>query len=161
MRAPLPFVAGLIRWWISGWEFKTPFFGFEPVRWLGVLLIALAIPVLLASFARFALDGLGTPAPLLPAKHLVIRGFYRYVRNPMYVAVVSTIIGQAFLFGSLYLLLYLPPSYPQPSLGSFCRTKNRSRVRPTVPNTIPVAPGSRVGFLASSNDSACYNEGLR
>jgi protein-S-isoprenylcysteine O-methyltransferase Ste14 len=104
-------VAGLIPWWISGWDFETPFFGFAPVRWFGVLLIALAIPVLLESFARFALDGLGTPAPVLPTKHLVIRGFYRYMRNPMYVAVVSTIIGQALLFGNPYLLLYATVVY--------------------------------------------------
>ena len=99
-------VAGLIPFWISGWQFNPPFFGFEPVRWFGVLLIALAAPVLLESFARFALEGLGTPAPVLPTQHLVIKGFYRYVRNPMYVAVVSIIAGQGLLLGSASLLLY-------------------------------------------------------
>jgi len=99
-------LAGLVPWWISGWRFEPPFFGFEPVRWLGVFLIALGLPVLLESFGRFALEGLGTPAPVLPTKHLVVTGFYRYVRNPMYVAVVSIIIGQGLLLGNTSLLLY-------------------------------------------------------
>jgi protein-S-isoprenylcysteine O-methyltransferase Ste14 len=99
-------VAGLIPFWISGWHFQPPFLGLEPVRWFGVLLIALAAPVLLESFARFALEGLGTPAPVLPTRHLVVKGFYRYMRNPMYVAVLSIIVGQALLLGSGYLLVY-------------------------------------------------------
>jgi len=99
-------VAGLIPWWISRWELQPPFFGLEQVRWLGVLLIALSLPVLLESFGRFAVEGLGTPAPVLPTRHLVVRGFYRYVRNPMYVAVASIIIGQGLLLGNAYVLLY-------------------------------------------------------
>ena len=52
-------VAGLIPWWISRWELQPPFFGLEQVRWVGVLLIALSLPVLLESFGRFAVEGLG------------------------------------------------------------------------------------------------------
>jgi protein-S-isoprenylcysteine O-methyltransferase Ste14 len=99
-------IAGLIPWWISKWRLQPAFFGIQPIRWLGVLLIALGIPVLLESFGRFAVEGLGTPAPILPTQHLVVRGFYRYVRNPMYVAVVSIILGQGLLLGNAYLLLY-------------------------------------------------------
>jgi len=62
--------------------------------------------MILDSFARFAIQGLGTPAPVLPAKHLVITGLYRYVRNPMYVGVTAVIIGQALLLGSVRLLIY-------------------------------------------------------
>src|ERR1051326_7019414 len=80
-------VAGLIPFWITRWQYEPPFFGFEPLRWLGVLPSALGIPVLLESFARFAWEGLGTPAPILPTRHLVVRGLYCYLRNPMYVAV--------------------------------------------------------------------------
>jgi len=73
---------------------------------LGVLLIAAGLPVLLDSFARFALQGLGTPAPVLPPRHLVVTGFFRRVRNPMYVAIISMILGQGLLFGSAGVLLY-------------------------------------------------------
>jgi protein-S-isoprenylcysteine O-methyltransferase Ste14 len=62
--------------------------------------------VLLDSFARFALQGLGTPAPIFPTRHLVVSGLFRYVRNPMYVAVLSLILGQGLLFGSVRVLEY-------------------------------------------------------
>ncbi len=99
-------VAGLVPWWISRWSLRPPFLGFTPVRVVGVVLIAASIPVLLESFARFALQGIGTPAPVFPTRHLVVKGFYRYVRNPMYVAVVSLILGQALLLGDIRLLAY-------------------------------------------------------
>ena len=99
-------IAGLVPWWISGWEMQTPFPGFVPIRIVGVILIVAGLPVLLESFARFALEGLGTPAPILPTAHLVVRGFYRFVRNPMYFAVTALVLGQALLFGSLPLVVY-------------------------------------------------------
>ena len=61
---------------------------------------------LVDSFARFALQGLGTPAPIAPTRKLVVTGLYRYVRNPIYVAVVAVILGQALLFGAWGLILY-------------------------------------------------------
>lgn len=99
-------VAGLIPWWISRWHFQPPFLGFTTFRAIGILLIAAGTAVVLDSFARFALQGIGTPAPVFPTRHLVVAGFYRYVRNPMYVAVLALILGQALLFGSLQILAY-------------------------------------------------------
>jgi protein-S-isoprenylcysteine O-methyltransferase Ste14 len=99
-------VAGVVPWWISRWQFRAPFAGYAPLRVMGVLLIAAGAFVVLDSFARFALQGLGTPAPVFPTKHLVIKGFYRYVRNPMYVAVVAVILGQALLFGDVRVFEY-------------------------------------------------------
>ena len=64
------------------------------------------VPLLLDSFARFALKGLGTPAPVFPTRHLVVSGLYRYVRNPMYLAVVAVIVGQGLLFGDVRVLEY-------------------------------------------------------
>jgi protein-S-isoprenylcysteine O-methyltransferase Ste14 len=51
--------------------------------------------VLLLAFVRFVIEGSGTPAPVAPTQHLVVGGLYRYVRNPMYLAVLAIIIGQA------------------------------------------------------------------
>ena len=76
------------------------------VRWFGVALIAVGVPLLIDSFARFALQGRGTPAPVLPTEHLVVSGLYRYVRNPMYVGVVTVVLGQGLLLGSLPVLGY-------------------------------------------------------
>jgi protein-S-isoprenylcysteine O-methyltransferase Ste14 len=103
----VPFVlAGVIPWWITRWEFRAPFLGFEGTRYLGVLLILAGVPGLIDSFTQFAVKGLGTPAPVAPTQNLVVSGLYRYVRNPMYIAVVSVIFGQALLFGDLRLLFY-------------------------------------------------------
>ncbi len=99
-------IAVLVPWWISEWRFEEPLLGLRFLRVVGVLLIAAGAPVLLDSFARFAIQGLGTPAPILPTRHLVVTGFFRYVRNPMYVAILALILGQALLFCSVPLLLY-------------------------------------------------------
>ena len=49
---------------------------------------------------------MGTPAPVAPTAHLVVGGLYRHVRNPMYVAVVGAVVGQALLLGQFGLLVY-------------------------------------------------------
>jgi protein-S-isoprenylcysteine O-methyltransferase Ste14 len=100
------FVAGLVPWWISHWHIQTAFLGLQALRFAGGILIALGTAGLLDSFLRFAVQGLGTPAPVFPTRHLVVTGLYRYVRNPIYVAVVSTILGQALIFGNVSLLEY-------------------------------------------------------
>ena len=48
------------------------------------------VVVVVQAFARFVHEGLGTPAPVAPTEHLVVGGLYRYVRNPMYLAVAAT-----------------------------------------------------------------------
>ena len=99
-------LAGYVPWAISRWRMLPPFLGFVPLRYLGIFLICLGAPVLLDSFTRFALQGLGTPAPIFPPNRLIVFGWYRYVRNPMYVAVTSLILGQASLLGDVRVLEY-------------------------------------------------------
>jgi protein-S-isoprenylcysteine O-methyltransferase Ste14 len=70
------------------------------------LLIGAGLIVLVHSFFLFFAEGLGTPAPLFPPERLVISGLYWYVRNPMYVALLATLIGQSLVLGQLILLLY-------------------------------------------------------
>src|SRR5580692_3870721 len=86
------FVAGLAPWWISHWRVEAPILGIPLFRFVGGMLLALGVVGLLDSSVRFALQGLGTPAPVFPTRHLVVTGLYRYVRNPMYVAVVIAIL---------------------------------------------------------------------
>ena len=69
-------------------------------------MIAAGIAIVLDAFARFAVQGLGTPAPILPTRHLVVSGLYQYVRNPMYVGVLGIILGQGLLFGDGRLFAY-------------------------------------------------------
>ncbi len=103
-------IAGLVPWWISHWTLKHPFENFAISHLLlllgGAILIAAVLLVLLESFARFAIKGLGTPAPVFPTRYLVVTGLYRYVRNPMYVAVVAIIMGQGLVFADMRVLEY-------------------------------------------------------
>ena len=96
-------IAVLVPRWISHWRAEES----EPwLRVAGAILIAVGATVLLDSFGRFAWQGLGTPAPPFPTRHLIVTGLYRYVRNPMYLAVISLIAGQAAWFGNERLLGY-------------------------------------------------------
>jgi protein-S-isoprenylcysteine O-methyltransferase Ste14 len=96
-------VVGLVPWWLTRWVTEpTPLLP----RILGALLLVVALPVLVGAFVRFVRDGLGTPAPVAPTEHLVVTGAYRYVRNPMYLAVLGAIVGQALLLGQPGLLAY-------------------------------------------------------
>ncbi len=96
-------VAGVIPWLITGWQGSTP----SP--WVAVpgwLLVSAGATVLLHAFGLFVVRGLGTPAPVAPTRSLVVTGTYRWVRNPMYLAVTAVILGQALLFGSWQLVAY-------------------------------------------------------
>ena len=81
----------------------------------------------IACFVRFVAEGAGTPAPSAPTESLVVGGLYRHVRNPMYLAVASMIGGQALLFRSpgvgLWLLAFMAAvlafvkGYEEPALA--------------------------------------------
>jgi len=98
--------AAFIPWWMSRWRMQASFPGVMAVRGIGILFIATGSIFVLDAFVRFALQGIGTPAPVFPTRRLVISGSYRYVRNPMYIAVVSIILGQALLFANIQLFIY-------------------------------------------------------
>jgi len=91
---------------VADWLGARSFAASAPVGVLGVLLLVAGSLVLLHAFARFVVEGVGTPAPVAPTERLVVGGIYRYVRNPMYLAVAATIVGQSLLLGRLGLLLY-------------------------------------------------------
>ena len=80
-------VAGVVPWWLTGWESQP-----APVvvRAVGALVLAASAAVLLHAFARFVREGVGTPAPVAPTAHLV----------------VGAVVGQALLLGQFGLLVY-------------------------------------------------------
>ena len=98
-------VAGAVPWLLTGWDARDPA-PWLPLRVLGTFLIVVGVAVLLSAFARFVTEGTGTPAPVAPTDRLVVGGLYRWVRNPMYLAVLGTIVGQALLLGRPVLLGY-------------------------------------------------------
>ena len=98
-------VCGLVPWMITGW--RSPGGSASWVDVLGWLLMLAGAAVLAHAFVAFAWHGRGTPAPAAPTERLVVVGTYRYVRNPMYVAVLALVLGQVLLFASWGLFAYL------------------------------------------------------
>ena len=142
-------VAGLVPWWLTGWRTGGASL---PARVLGTALLVGGAAVLVHAFARFVIEGIGTPAPVAPTEHLVVGGFYRYVRNPMYLAVEAAIAGQALLLGRPVLLAYA--AAVAPVVYAFVRCYEEpaltrrfgaayERYRREVPGWWPRAPGRR------------------
>ena len=154
-------VVGLAPYLISGWrhEHLLP----NALRMAGAALVATGVLSVVESFARFVWRGHGTPAPVAPPKHLVVSGQYRHVRNPMYVALVAIVVGQALWLGSsalafyavvLLLLFHLRVvTYEEPQLvklfGADFETYRQAvprwlpRVRPWRPSQTTIAQESR------------------
>jgi protein-S-isoprenylcysteine O-methyltransferase Ste14 len=138
-------VAGLLPWVITRWQGRAVA-GLLAIGWV---LIAAGAAVLLQAFGQFALQGLGTPAPVAPTDKLVVRGLYQYVRNPMYLAVSSVIIGQAAVLGSWPLVGYAIAVgaafvgfvrwYEEPALRRQFGQAYETYLR-TVPRWLPRAP---------------------
>ena len=120
-------------------------------RYLGLIPIALGAAIYLWCAWNFAVTGRGTPAPIDPPKELVARGLYRWVRNPMYVGVLSAVLGQALLFGApaiaeyavvafaffhLFVLFYEEPTLAAKFGDSY------ARYRRAVPRWLPRRPAS-------------------
>ena len=78
----------------------------SPLQLLGLLFILAGAALLVACIVEFARSGRGTLSPVDPPKHLVVRGLYRYVRNPMYLSVTAILLGEVMLTRSGALALY-------------------------------------------------------
>ncbi|MCY4129235.1 MAG: isoprenylcysteine carboxylmethyltransferase family protein [Gammaproteobacteria bacterium] len=102
-----PFVvAGVLPFLLFGWSIKQPFFGLFDTTIVGIAAILIGLGCLLECFSRFALEGRGTPAPVAQTEILVASGLYRFVRNPMYVAVLTIVLGEGLLFSNGLLFAY-------------------------------------------------------
>jgi len=102
-----PFVvAGLLPYRLVRGQLDRPLALTSPAGALGVLATVLGIIIYLWCAADFVRKGHGTPAPYDPPRKLVRDGLYRFVRNPMYVGVLTTILGEAALLRSRTLFTY-------------------------------------------------------
>ncbi len=97
--------AGYLPWRFFGLAQLDFNFG-SPLHLLGLLCIGLGAALLVACIWEFARSGRGTLAPIDPPRELVVRGLYRYVRNPMYLSVTTIVLGELLLTRSRGLLAY-------------------------------------------------------
>jgi protein-S-isoprenylcysteine O-methyltransferase Ste14 len=98
-------VAGYLPWRFFGLN-QAGFDLTSPVNLLALLLIAAGVVLLGTCVWEFAASGEGTLAPVDPPRQLVVRGLYRYVRNPMYLSVTTILVGEALLVRSWQFLGY-------------------------------------------------------
>jgi protein-S-isoprenylcysteine O-methyltransferase Ste14 len=98
-------LAGYVPWRYFG--LRSVSLDFErPSHWLGVAGMGLGATLLAVCIVEFARRGRGTLSPLDPPRRLVVRGPYRWVRNPMYLGVTFVVLGEVLLTGSRALLIY-------------------------------------------------------
>jgi protein-S-isoprenylcysteine O-methyltransferase Ste14 len=95
----------LLPYLLNYWHFHQPLPYWWIARLAGTLLICGGLIPLVGAFVEFYRAG-GTPVPVASPPRLVVSGFYRYVRNPIYAGFLAVLIGQALLFGSAGLLVY-------------------------------------------------------
>jgi protein-S-isoprenylcysteine O-methyltransferase Ste14 len=72
----------------------------------GMIIVIIGTVIALWCVFTFVFIGKGTPAPFDPPRKLVIRGPYRFVRNPMYIGAILTLLGLALFYGSFSILIY-------------------------------------------------------
>jgi len=116
----------------------------------GWVLIVVGIFPLLESIMRFVVVGQGTLMPAVPTEHLVVSGLYRFVRNPMYVGVVTALAGEVLLLWSRHMVIELAVAvalmdifvrfYEEPKLMRTYRgeyQRYRQNVRRWIPRVTP------------------------
>jgi protein-S-isoprenylcysteine O-methyltransferase Ste14 len=97
--------ACLLPYLLNEWHFHRPLPYWEVAQAAGGLLVCAGLAPIAASFAEFVKAN-GTPVPPASPARLVVSGFYRYVRNPIYVGFLAVLTGEVLLFGSPGLLEY-------------------------------------------------------
>lgn len=87
-------------WLLPQWlGFRLDAVDIAPWHWLAIIPSILGFAVAMRCVWDFGWTGHGTPAPFIPPRRLVITGFYRYVRNPMYVGFFVGWVGLWIVFG--------------------------------------------------------------
>ena len=141
-------------WLLPGWLGFQVENGTAHWRWLAVVPSVLGFAVAMRCVWDFGWTGRGTPAPFIPPQRLVVTGFYRYVRNPMYVGFAVGWIGLWIVFGhvsrvaifaaamvvlavNLFVVLYEEPTLRSkfgPAYEEYCRNVSRwwPRLRPWI-----------------------------
>ena len=95
----------LVPWWLTGWRLRHLLHYWSVAEAVGIVLIVAGLIAVVHVFVQFVRAG-GTPMPGAMTGHLVVTGLNRYVRNPIYLAVMTLFVGEALLFGQFSMLVY-------------------------------------------------------
>jgi protein-S-isoprenylcysteine O-methyltransferase Ste14 len=132
-------VAGYVPWTVFGLR-DVHLDPRDPLQIAGIICASAGVALLLACIVEFARIGRGTLSPVDPPRALVVRGLYRYVRNPMYLSVSMIVIGEAavarsialavywsafFLMANLFVIFYEEPNLRRRFGASFDEYANR------------------------------------
>ena len=104
-------VAILVPYWLLTSPSIQPPMELGRIRYFGALPVLIGVGIYFWCAWDFTFAGKGTPAPIDPPKELVVRGLYRYLRNPMYVGILSILLGEAVLFASWRLCIYTAAAF--------------------------------------------------
>ncbi|MGH8792928.1 MAG: methyltransferase family protein [Stackebrandtia sp.] len=155
-------VAALVPWLLTGWEpaQSLPGWWWAPSIVAAAAILAGTVFVVQA-FVRFVVEGLGTPVPAAPPERLVVGGPFRYVRNPMYVAIIVVLAGQALLLARWEIAAWLAGAwvvvatfvriYEEPKLTELFGSQYleyKQAVPAWIPRLRPWAPTGGVGGSA-------------
>ena len=123
------FFAGYLPWRFFGLG-RVQVDMFRAIHVVGLLCIGLGAVLLAACIVEFARSELGTLSPVHPPRHLVVRGLYQYVRNPMYLSVTTIVLGEALLTQSRALAVYWAIWFfgSQSRLSSVMRSRHLRRL---------------------------------
>jgi protein-S-isoprenylcysteine O-methyltransferase Ste14 len=102
----LPFFFIWIPYIILSWTNYSYLFDIGVFRYCGWVPIVLGVVIYFWCSIIFLFFGKGTPLPLNPTKNLVVKGLYRFVRNPMYIGALLIVLGEALLFQSKGLFIF-------------------------------------------------------
>ena len=152
--------AGLLPYLLNEWHFHRPLPYWAVAQAAGGLLICAGLVPIVQSFIEF-IKANGTPVPVASPPRLVVSGFYRYVRNPIYAGFMAILTGEVLLFGSPGLLEYTAAAwcigaagvrfYEEPTLARKFRAEYqnyRRAVRAWIPRLHPWTPGELAGPAA-------------
>ena len=98
-------------------------------QYAATLVLIVGVAVLMASIWSFAHEGRGTLAPFDETKTLIVAGLYRYVRNPMYIAVMMILLAESWFFWSSRLLIYTGICFVAANLFVMGYEENRLRYK--------------------------------
>ena len=99
---------GTVLIWVPSWLLSASGhrFGLGPARWVGILPLVLGVAGLVWCIWEFTRRGRGTLAPVDEPRFVVRSGIYRWVRNPMYLSVLTALVGEIVVFRSTWVILW-------------------------------------------------------